>query len=209
MIKDMQAYVKLARGKSVQTPRWLGGKLPISTAVCHELRKVLDRASQNNYEGMSEAEMSVLKPLFGVHQDVSEMPRENELLVEFSRSREGIHAFLFPFEGRLVHEGMAALLSYRLSRLQKATFGLSVNDYGIEILSENKEYPLYELVANHWNELWKEENALLDLAQSIHVGDYSRRHFRENCSSLRTHISRLSGLAKNSPTTSHEFITSL
>jgi ATP-dependent Lhr-like helicase len=186
MMKDMKAYVKAGKGKNVHTPRWMGGKLPISTAVCSELREVLDRASRDDFSGMSDSERSVLRPLLGVHLGLSRIPRRDEILVEFSSSREGVHCFLFPFEGRLVHEGMAALLAYRLSRLQKGTFGLSVNDYGVEILSEDKTYPLQEVVERHWAELWREEGALAELSHSVQVGEYSRRHFRE--------IARVAGL---------------
>jgi ATP-dependent Lhr-like helicase len=186
MMKDMKAYVKPATGKSTQTPRWLGGKLPISNAVCHELREVLGRAQSENYAGMSASEKSVLIPLFDVQRSMSALPKTSEFLVEFSSSREGNHVFLFPFEGRLVHEGLAALLAYRLSRLKKVTFGLSMNDYGIELLSEEKTYPILKIFQKNWQELFSEENMMEELAHSIRLGEYARRHFRE--------IARVSGL---------------
>ena len=37
-------------------------------------------------------------------------PRADELLIEQVKTREGWHLFVYPFEGRLVHEGLAALL---------------------------------------------------------------------------------------------------
>lgn len=186
MMKDMRAYVKPARGKSTQTPRWLGGKLPISHAVCHELREVLDLAQQDDFSRMKPSEESVLRPLFNTQKQLSSLPLTSQILLEFTRSREGIHAFIFPFEGRLVHEGMAALLGYRLGQLRKGTFGLSINDYGIEILSEDKSFPLQELFESHWEDLIEEQNALKQLSQSIQLGEYARRHFRE--------IARVSGL---------------
>ncbi len=186
MMRDMKAYVKPARGKSTQTPRWLGGKLPISPAVCHELREVLDSAHHQDFSRMKPSEESVLRPLFNSQQQLSELPQSTQILVEFTRSREGVHVFIFPFEGRLVHEGMAALFAYRLGQLQKGTFGLSINDYGIEILSEDKSFPLQELFEAHWEELLAEMGALKELSQSIQLGEYARRHFRE--------IARVSGL---------------
>ena len=35
----------------------------------------------------------------------------------------------------LVHEGLAALLAYRISRLHKITFTMACNDYGIVLQS--------------------------------------------------------------------------
>lgn len=186
MMKDMKAYVRPAKGKATQTPRWLGGKLPISEAVCHELREVLHRAHLKDYTNMSESEYAALKPVFNAQEKTSQLPLRDQFLIEFSQSREGEHAFLFPFEGRLVHEGMAALLAYRLTRIKKGTFGLSVNDYGIEILSESSAYGLKQMFEEHAAELWGEEGMLEDLARSIQLGEYSRRHFRE--------IARVAGL---------------
>jgi ATP-dependent Lhr-like helicase len=185
-LRDLKAFVKPARGKTTQTPRWLGGKMPISHAVCYELREVLHRAQLSDHSRMSESERSVLIPLFEVQKSVSELPLNSQFLIEFDRSREGTHAFLFPFEGRLVHEGMAALIAWRLAQLKKGTFGLSINDYGIEILSEDKEYPLQKLFEENWFDLIGEENLLPQLANSIRLGEYARRHFRE--------IARVSGL---------------
>ena len=186
MMRDMRAYVKPARGKSTQTPRWLGGKLPISPSVCHELREVMDRGQRQDFSAMKPSEESVLRPLFATQQQLSELPKVSQILVEFSRSREGVHVFIFPFEGRLVHEGMAALLAYRLGQLQKGTFGLSINDYGIEILSEDKNFPLQQLFETHWHELIVKRDVLAQLSHSIQLGEYARRHFRE--------IARVSGL---------------
>jgi ATP-dependent Lhr-like helicase len=186
LVKDMKAYVRPGKGKVTQTPRWMGGKLPISEAVCAELREVLHRASSGNYDGMDAPEKSVLEPLFTVQKQISVLPKNTEILIECTRSREGAHLFLFPFEGRLVHEGMAALFAYRLSQLNKATFGLSVNDYGIELLAEDPDFPFVEVVTEHWDQVLAQKNSLQDLSQSIHKGEYSRRHFRE--------IARVAGL---------------
>ena len=46
-------------------------------------------------------------------------PRADELLIERVKTREGWHLFVYPFEGRLVHEGLAALFAYRLSRVTR------------------------------------------------------------------------------------------
>ena len=45
-----------------------------------------------------------------------------EFLVELIKNREGYHLFMYPFEGRLVHEVMAALIAYRISKLAPISF---------------------------------------------------------------------------------------
>src|SRR4029079_1466216 len=79
--------------------------------------------------------MLPLRPLLELQESWSHIPRLGELLVERTKSREGYHLYIFPFAGRLVHEGLAALFAYRLARLTPITFGMSVNDYGLELLS--------------------------------------------------------------------------
>ena len=53
-----------------------------------------------------------------VQRKWSAIPNAAELLIERVKSREGWHLFFFPFEGRLVHEGLAALFAYRMSRMR-------------------------------------------------------------------------------------------
>jgi ATP-dependent Lhr-like helicase len=190
MIRDMKAYARPARGKTTHTPRWLGGKLPISDSLCAELRRLLGEVSRatsgRRTSGFDPEEWRILEPLWEAQRRVSMIPNEREILVEFSRSKEGAHVFLFLFEGRLVHEGLAAVLAYRLARREKGTFGLSVSDYGIELLSEDPAYPLRELFVRGFEDLLSEKNLLEDLTEGLRMGEFARRHFRE--------IARVSGM---------------
>jgi ATP-dependent Lhr-like helicase len=45
---------------------------------------------------------SILKPLFELQQQLSHLPKANELLIEQIETDEGHHLFVYPFEGRLV-----------------------------------------------------------------------------------------------------------
>src|SRR5678815_5784377 len=80
-------------------------------------------------------EMEALQPLFAVQRKWSHIPAPDELLIERVKTREGWHLFVYPFDGRLVHEGLAAVCAYRLSRLERVTFSMASNDYGFELLS--------------------------------------------------------------------------
>jgi ATP-dependent helicase Lhr and Lhr-like helicase len=79
-----------------------------------------------------------VRPILEVQARWSRIPAADELLIERVRTREGHHLFVFPFEGRLVHEGLAALLAYRISRLAPISFTMSANDYGLELLSPER-----------------------------------------------------------------------
>jgi ATP-dependent Lhr-like helicase len=102
--------------------------------------------------------------------------------VERWKSREGHHLFLYPFEGRLVHEGLAALFAFRLGRRQPTTFSLAYNDHGMELLSADR-VPLEEALAEG---LFGDTELIDDILGSINAAEMSRRQFRE--------IARVAGL---------------
>ena len=73
----------------------------------------------------------------------SAVPGADELLVERLATREGrtrySHLFVYPFAGKLVHQGLAALAAWRLSRARPITFTLTANDYGFELLAPERD----------------------------------------------------------------------
>src|SRR5215210_7988326 len=82
--------------------------------------------------------MHAVRPIMELQAKWSCLPAPDELLIERVRTREGHHLFLYPVEGRLVHEGLAALFAYRLAQLGPITFTLAANDYGFELLSADQ-----------------------------------------------------------------------
>jgi Lhr-like helicase len=46
--------------------------------------------------------------------------------------------YFYPFEGRLVHEVMAALIAYRISKLYPISFSMAMNDYGLSYFRTKK-----------------------------------------------------------------------
>ena len=103
------------------------------------------------------------------------IPAENELLIEQVISREGRHLFVFPFEGRFVHEGLAALWSMRFVQREPSTFSVSVNDYGFELLAP-VDYPfqegLDEVMAADPEELEAQ------VADAVNLSELTQRRFR-------------------------------
>ena len=116
MIKDMTVLVKKSNAKKSVVPSWLGGRLPLSQSLGKVLREKLNEAGEQILEGVlsDDIELQALHPLFALQQELSHIPRADELLIEQIETRDGFHLFVYPFEGRLVHEAMAALLAYRI-----------------------------------------------------------------------------------------------
>ena len=109
---DSKVWVRAAKdSKNARIPRWMGGRMPLSTELAAAVRQQLDHAARGEYRN---AEMLALRPLFELQETWSQIPRLGELLIERTKLREGYHLFMYPFAGRLVHEGLAALFAYRL-----------------------------------------------------------------------------------------------
>ena len=177
MIKDMTALVRKSNAKKAIIPSWQGGRMPLSANLGFMLRKKFDEAGEKNSKSKmkNEKEIEILKPLFDLQRNLSHIPKQNELLIEHIETKDGFHLFVFPFEGRLVHEAMAAILAYRISRITPITFSLAMNDYGFELLSD-QPIPLDD--TNSY-ELFSPENLLTDIQLSLNNVEMARRKFRD------------------------------
>lgn len=171
MIKDMTVFVRASKGKA-QAPSYLGGRLPLSTNLGQFLREKLSIALNPK---ASEKELKFLHPLLMNQKERSHIPKEDEFLVEMIKNREGYHLFMYPFEGRLVHEVMAALVAYRISKLAPISFSMAMNDYGFELFSD-KEIPLNE---ENLGKILSRENLMTDVISSINAAEMARRKFRD------------------------------
>jgi len=117
-----------------------------------------------------------LKPLFALQSEISHLPQSHEFLIESFKSHEGHHLLFYPFEGRLVHEGMASLLAYRLSKIQPASFSIAMNDYGFELLTE-EDIPIEQALEDV--SFFSIDNLLEDIQHSLNANEMARRRFRD------------------------------
>jgi ATP-dependent Lhr-like helicase len=126
--------------------------------------------------------MEAVRPILELQAKWSRLPATDELLIERVRTREGHHLFFYPVEGRLVHEGLAALFAYRIAELSPITFTLAANDYGFELLSSDEARIEEALDAG----LVSPNHLLHDIPASLNAAELARRQFRE--------IARIAGL---------------
>ena len=171
MIKDMTVFVRASKGKAF-APSYLGGRLPLSSNLGQFLREKLSGALNPK---SSEKELKFLHPLLANQEERSHIPEEDEFLVELIKNREGYHLFMYPFEGRLVHEVMAALIAYRISKLAPISFSMAMNDYGFELFSD-KQIPLNE---DNLEQILTRDNLMTDVISSINAAEMARRKFRD------------------------------
>ncbi|WP_143305032.1 ligase-associated DNA damage response DEXH box helicase [Chitinophaga vietnamensis] len=172
LIKDMTAFVRKSTSKKTIVPSWMGGRIPLSANLGRMLRQKFNEALSRKTK---DPELLALQPLFNLQEELSHIPKDNELLIEMIDTKDGYHLFVYPFEGRLVHEAMAALLAYRISRIQPITFSIAMNDYGFELLSD-QPIPLND---ENVKQLFSTENLNAELQTSVNATEMARRKFRD------------------------------
>jgi len=177
--QDMTAYVKRAESKQGFMISWAGAKMPLSSELADAVLDVLAGAAQGDF---SSPELQAARPMLETQARLSKLPTPATLLVERFRSREGQHLFLYPFAGRNAHIGLGSLLAWRLAKHAPNTFSISINDYGLELLSALPVDPAGLL--DH--SLLAEGDLLHDVLASLNSSELARRRFRE--------IARVAGL---------------
>ena len=175
----LTAWVKRSRQTpGLQVPRWNGGRMPLSTLLSAAVLDLVRGATDRH----APPEVRAVLPLLATQARWSRLPTADALLVERVKSREGHHAFLFPFEGRLVHEGLAALVTWRLASRRPGTFTFAATDWGLEITGR----AAFAADEATWRRLLSPASLLEDLLACLNGTELAKRHFRE--------IARVSGL---------------
>ena len=178
-VRELTAYVRRATRRRQAVPRWQGGRLPLSSALAGRVLELLAEARAGDF---TEPELAAIRPLLETQASWSSLPCPGELLIERTQSREGDHLFVFPFAGRLAHEGLATLVAWRLGQMTPATYSIAVNDYGFELLS--RDMPVLD--AATLRRLLTTEQLIEDLFASMNASELARRQFRD--------IARVAGL---------------
>lgn len=172
-VKEMTAYVKKSNSTKGLIPSWNGGRMPLSSQLSAVFRDKLDEVAHGIEK---DEEVIALKPLFELQKQLSHLPESHEFLIESFKSREGHHLLFYPFEGRLVHEGMASLLAYRISKIKSASFSIAMNDYGFELLTDD-DVPIEEVLEDAG--FFSIGNLLEDIQHSLNANEMARRRFRD------------------------------
>jgi ATP-dependent helicase Lhr and Lhr-like helicase len=172
-VRDLTAFVKKGTGGG-GTPRWMGGRMPLSTTLADEMVETLAQAAEGDF---SAPEMQAARPLIEVQRRWSRLPTPQTLLVETLKSREGHHLFVFPFAGRNAHLGLASLFAWRAAQIAPGVFSIAVNDYGFELLSAaprdwGAELP--RLIAAR-----SLEETRAEVIESLNATELARRRFRD------------------------------
>jgi ATP-dependent Lhr-like helicase len=177
--QQMVVQVRRGRNSSGLVPRWMGGKLPMSSSLAKAVRQRLEEAAGDQF---ADEEMRHIRPILELQRRWSQIPLQSRLLIESVQTRDGQHHYVFPFQGRLVHEGLSALITFRLANAGVGPVTATFNDYGIELLSPQP----VAISADQWRRLLSVDRLVEDVLLCVNSGELARRHFRE--------IARIAGL---------------
>ena len=184
MIRDMTAYVRSAGRLTRRTPAWPGGALPYSASLAEQLREFLSKAAReaitpDTPKTVDQAAADIIE----AQRRLCALPDENQVLAEILTARGARHLFLFPFEGRAVHDGLASLFTHRLAARRPGSFAVTTNDYGLQIESA-VDFPFAEELAEP--ALFACDRLKEELGEAANIHELARRSFRG--------IARVSGL---------------
>ncbi len=179
-VKDMTAYVRKSKKRRGAVPRWQGGRLPMSSQLADAVLETLEHwqagtLASSDTKTTAAPELEAIDELLQLQQQWSILPSRQEFLIEQIKLREGYSVFFFPFAGRLVNEGLAMLIAWRLSQRQPATLTLSASDYGFELFSKD---PI-DLDKETISRLFNAESLLEDLLRSLENSEAAKRQFRD------------------------------
>ncbi|HVG11531.1 MAG TPA: DEAD/DEAH box helicase, partial [Flavisolibacter sp.] len=100
-IKEMTVVVKKSTSSKSIIPSWEGGRVPLSAKLGKKLREAFTFASlfskkqgslglkNKEYPGL--IEIKELQPLFQLQEELSHIPKANELLIEHIETKDGFH----------------------------------------------------------------------------------------------------------------------
>lgn len=168
----VRAATKVRKG---EVAIWGGSKMPLSTELSHAVARSL-------HSTIESPELKAVAPILKIQKSWSTLPSDNELLIEFTRTREGEHLFIYAFAGRLVNEGLGALVAFRLSRNSGEPINVTQNDYGF-CLGSPGGLSLDEEILR---EALTIDQLLEDLLECMNTAEMARRQFR--------YVARVAGL---------------
>jgi ATP-dependent Lhr-like helicase len=177
-LSEGELIVKAAKsGRSGEVPRWTGGRLPLSETLATHVMQDFQRQRPlseriQNKDWLANALLKTAE----IQGQISHCPRQNVTLGERFKTRDGYHLCLYPFAGWLVHQALGPLIATRITERLPATLTVTVNDYGIEILSPEAE-PLDRCITC-WEAIISPEKVSVDLERALNLSELVKRQFR-------------------------------
>ncbi|OYX11301.1 MAG: DNA ligase-associated DEXH box helicase, partial [Algoriphagus sp. 32-45-6] len=171
-VKGMDVSVKVSENKTSNLVSWMGARMSLSSMLSYKIREIFKEYNQGIVRS---EEVRQILPLLDLQSKLSVVPDEETFLIESLQTRDGYHLFFYPFEGRMMHELISALIAYRISQSFPVSINMAMNDYGFEILSD-VPLSIEELIEE---DIFSLKNLEEDILHCVNESEMSRRKFRE------------------------------
>lgn len=128
-IRETTIEVSPGRGETPKVPSYIGGRLPLSSNLAEGVRDLLQNPS--NCQNLA----APVKEWLERQEQLSTLPKSDELLVEIFQRRKLFYMVAYSFEGRNAHQTLGMLLTRRMERSGTQPLGFVATDYAIAIWS--------------------------------------------------------------------------
>ena len=182
-IVENEALVTRSNAEEPRVPTYAGGKFPLSTYLAAGVRHLL--SDSLNWKDLPDQVCEWLL----LQQERSELPGENDLLVETFPRGNRFFTVAYPFEGRLAHQTLGMLLTRRMERARLKPMGFVASDYSLAIWSLGDVGAAVRSGAFSLDELFAEDMLGDDLDAWLQESALMKRTFR-NCAIIAGLIER-------------------
>jgi len=126
-VDGVDALVSKAAGEQPKVPSWNGGKFPFTTYLADRVRRMIHEPEQ--WTDLPDP----VRDWLVVQQEVSIIPKPEELLIETFPDHGRYFLVCYPFDGQLAHQTLGTLLTRRLERLGKQPYGFVAGEYALSV----------------------------------------------------------------------------
>lgn len=172
-IRENTCYASTANDRDAAIPYYAGGKFPLSTYLASRVRAMLSDPS--SWERLPAQVAEWLK----IQQLVSELPGNDDLLVETFPRGERFYMIMYPFEGRLAHQTLGMLLTKRMERAKAKPLGFVATDYALGVWGLRDFGRMFEKGELALSELFHQDMLGDDLEAWLDKSFLLKRTFRQ------------------------------
>ncbi len=189
-LENQTAWVRKSAQVGQHTPAWAGSLMPMSSPLGTRMQKLMHEAAHTSAQGVAELakELQWLMPILKLQQTRSLVPAQGQLLIEqVGANREASKPaalFIYPFAGRVAHEGLSILIATRLAHMQANTFAWTCNEIGLMI----QPTLTVDAASVDWRRIFSLANLDVDLREAVNFSELARKRFKE--------IAQISGLVQ-------------
>lgn len=181
-----EVWVVAARGELPTIPSWNANKMPLTSGLAREVRRLRTDLNQRLADGgdavewlvesyeISRQNAEALVKQFEAQRRVSMVPIEGRFLVEIFPDGEWRHLFFHALIGRSGNDALSRVVAWRLQKRGRGNARITIDDYGF-LLTVRAEEPWESM---DWRMLFSVDRFAEDLREALWEAELVRWQFR-------------------------------